>query len=132
MKKQEWIKSITDIELADNLQEPFLRMKINEKWATVPQKQNFTAMLNGCVCISGDFLNLEPKDRFYFSEVMPEIEIILFDDMGNEINRKHVAGFTNDHRIVQLWIDTFGQELGREVREGLIKLGYKVQTIDKT
>ena len=126
MKKQEWIKSITDIELVDNLQEPFLRMKINKKWAKVPQKQTFTAIKNGCVCIVGDFGNLEPKDRFYFSNI-PVIEIPRNEqEEDSEENRIPLNGFTNDSRIVQLWIDTFGEGLYREVREGLIKLGYKL------
>ena len=125
MKKQDWIKTISDIKLIDNLQEPFLRMKINEKWAKVPQKQTFTTMLNGCVCIVGDFGNLEPKDRSYFDRVMPPIEIILFDDIDNEIDRRQVTGFTNDPRIVQAWIDAFGEKINLRIRKNLEKMGYK-------
>ena len=126
MKKQDWIKSITDIELVDNTQEPFLRMKINGKWAKVPQKQTFTAIKNGCVCIVSDFGNLKPKDRSYFRNNIPTIEITI-NEQEEDSPKKRISltGFTNDSRVVQLWIDTFGQELGREVREGLTKLGYK-------
>ena len=93
-KQQEWIKTISDIQLVDNLQEPYLLMKINDRWANIPQRQTFTVILNGCVSVATDLSKVKAKDRSYFDRVMPPVEIILFDDLDNEIGRKDVEGIT--------------------------------------
>ena len=125
MKKQDWITSITDVEAVTDTQEPYLLLRINGRWARIPERQTFTAIKNGCVSVAGDLGKVEPKDRFYFNKVMPEIELILEEEEGTE-RITTLAGCTNDSRIVQLWIDNFGDGLYWEVREGLTKLGYKL------
>lgn len=125
MKHQDWIKSISDIEVVRDTQEPWMVLKINGKLANIAHKQNYTAIRNGCLAVVGD-IRLEAKDRSYFQKNMPPIEVILFDDLDNEIGRKDVTGFTNDPRIVQAWIDAFGQNwLNSRIRKNLEKMGYK-------
>ena len=126
-KQQEWIKTISDVRVISVDQEPYISLKINGKWAQIPKTQKFTAIKNGCVSVIGDFRKLAPKDQFYFSRVMPEVEIILKAEEtwnGKETTIRN-SNFSNDSRLVQLWIDSFARNLNREVKEGLIKLGYK-------
>ena len=124
-KQQEWIKTISDVRVISVDQEPYISLKINGKWAQIHKTQKFTAIKNGWVSIIGDFDKLAPKDRSYFTRVMPEIELVLKDEETGEEKIITSSVFTNDSRLVQLWIDSFARKLNREVREGLIKLGYK-------
>ena len=124
-KQQDWIKTISDIKVVRNIQEPYILLKINNRWANISQRQTFTVILNGCVSVATDRSRVQAKDRSYFNRAMPPVEIILFDDLDNEIGRKDVEGITNDSRIVQLWIDTFVQKLNPRIRKNLEKMGYR-------
>ena len=124
-KQQDWIKTISDIKVVRNIQEPYILVKINNRWANISQRQTFTVILNGCVSVATDLSKVQAKDRSYFDRTMPPVEIILFDDLDNEIGRKNVKRITNDSRIVQLWIDTFAQKLNPRIRKNLEKMGYR-------
>lgn len=127
LKNQDWVKTISDVKVVSAIQEPYLSLKINEKGARIYQSQKFTALMNGCLCVIGDTDKLKPKDQFYFERVMPEIELIIRDDGGNEINRITHNMFTNDPRIVQTWLNIFGGEIAnRKITKKLEELGYKV------
>ena len=127
LKNQDWVKRISDIKEVGRIQEPYLSLNINGKGARIYQTQKFTALMNGCLFIIGDWDKLKPKDEFYFERVMPEIEIIIRDDVGNEIGRRDVKGFTNDPRVVQIWLDVFGGKIAnRKIRKSLKELGYKL------
>ena len=127
LKNQDWIKTISDIKEVGRIQEPYLSLNINGKGARIYQSQKFTALMNGCLFIIGDWDKLKPKDEFYFERVMPDVELIIRDNEGNEINRITHNRFTNDPRIVQAWLDVFGGKIAnRKIRKSLEELGYKL------
>ena len=66
MKKQDWIISITDVEAVTDTQEPYLSLKINDKWAYIPRRQTFTIIMNGCLSLVGDPRKLKTSNLFYF------------------------------------------------------------------
>ena len=125
LKNQEWIKSITDVEKIAVDQEPYLSLKINGKWAIIHQTQKYSAVINGILAVIGDTDKLSVKDQFYFERLMPEIELTIREDEDKE-RTIVLNNFTNDSRLVQIWIDTFGQNLHWEVRKSLKELGYKL------
>ena len=125
LKNQNWIKSITDVKKIAIDQEPYLSLKINGKWAIIFKTQKYSAVMNGILAVIGDTDKLSVKDQFYFERVMPEIELTIREDEDKE-RTIVLNNFTNDSRLVQLWIDTFGQNLHWEVRKSLKELGYKL------
>ena len=125
LKNQEWIKSITDVKKIAVDQEPYLSLKINGKWAIIFKTQKYSAVMNGILAVIGDTDKLSVKDQFYFERVMPEIELTIREDEDKE-RTIVLNNFTNDSRLVQLWIDTFGQNLHWEVRKSLKELGYRL------
>ena len=125
LKNQNWIKSIKDVKKIAIDQEPYLSLKINGKWAIIFKTQKYSALMNGILAVIGDTDKLSVKDQFYFERVMPEIELTIREDEDKE-RTIVLNNFTNDSRLVQLWIDTFGQNLHWEVRKSLKELGYKL------
>ena len=128
LKNQEWIKSITDVEKIAVDQEPYLSLKINGKGAIIHQTQKYTALMNGCLCVIGDTDKLSVKDQFYFERVMPEVKMKYRDGEGERgIKTIYRNNFTNDPRVVQIWLDVFGGKIAnRKIRKSLEELGYKL------
>ena len=128
LKNQEWIKSITDAKKIAVDQEPYLSLKINGKWAIIHQTQKYTALMNGCCAVIGDTDKLSVKDQFYFERVMTEVEMKYRDGEGESgIKTIYRNNFTNDPRVVQIWLDVFGGKIAnRKIRKSLEELGYKL------